>query len=112
LALSIEEQRNLRDLLVLFFPQEAGTISGSEPNEETLEQTEKMLIAITQCTMTAQRFIEDLAGNRMIKGFLRKSLNRLLNALKGKDSKFVGNIGCTNQGKALYLRPIMLTLLT
>lgn len=109
MALNLDEQRHLRELLILFFPQEEGIIAQSEPNEETLELTERMLIEITRCTKAAQRFIEELAGTRMIKGFLRKALNRLLSGLKGKDATFIGNVGCTNQGKALYLRPILAT---
>lgn len=110
MALSAEEQRNLRELLSLFFPQDSGIWACSELNEDSLEQTEAMLIGINSCTVTAQRFIEDLAGNRMIRGFLRKSLNRLLGALKGKDAKYVGNIGCTNVGKASYRNAIMATI--
>ena len=66
-----------------------------------------MLIAINSCTVTAQRMIEDLAGNRMIRGFLRKSLTRLLHGLKGKDSKFVGSIGCTGRGRLNFRDALM-----
>ena len=110
MALTAEEQRHLRELLSLFFPQDRGLYAGAELNEEALEQTETMLIGINSCTLAAQRFIEDLAGNRMIRGFLRKSLNRLLGALKGKDAKYVGNIGCTNVGKASYRNAIVATI--
>lgn len=110
MALSAEEQRNLRDLLVMFYPEDRGVYAGADLNEETLEQTETMLIGINSCTVTAQKLIEDLAGNRMIRGFLRKSLNKLLHALKGKDAKYVGNIGCTNVGRAGYRQRIMATI--
>jgi hypothetical protein len=110
MALSIEEQRNLRDLLALFFPQDRARYAENELNEETLEKFETMLIEVNSCTVTAQRFIEDLAGNRMIRGFLRKSLNKMLHALKGKDAKYVGNIGCTNVGKANFRRDILATI--
>ena len=110
MALSAEEQRNLRDLLVMFYPEDRGVYAGADLNEETLEQTETMLIGINSCTVTAQKLIEDLAGNRMIRGFLRKSLNKLLHALKGKDAKYVGNIGCSNVGRARYRQTIMETI--
>lgn len=110
MALNADEQRNLRELLSLFFPEDRGIYAGADLNEETLEQTETMLIEINSCTVKAQKFIEDLAGNRMIRGFLRKSLTKFLHALKGKDAKYVGNIGCTNVGRASYRQAIMATV--
>jgi hypothetical protein len=107
MTLGIEEQRNLRDLAIMFYPESRGKIAGAVPDEHTLELMETMLIEITKCTKTSQRFIEDLAGNRMIKGFLRKSLNRMLHELKGKDAKFVGNIGCTNTTRNSYKSMIL-----
>lgn len=110
MALSTEEQRNLKNLLGLFFPEDKAKYEDSPPNEEALEKFEIMLIEINSCTLTAQRFIEDLAGNRMIRGFLRKSLTRMLHALRGKDAKYVGNIGCTNTSKAHYRKDILATI--
>ena len=109
MALNIEEQRNLQKLLNLFFPEDQAYYEQNPPNEQTLEETENMIIAINSCSVTAQRFIEDLAGNRMIRGFLRKSLTKLLHALKGKDAKYVGTIGCTGRGQLNFRSAIMAT---
>ena len=35
MALSAEEQRNLRDLLAMFYPEDSGVYAGVELNEET-----------------------------------------------------------------------------
>jgi hypothetical protein len=110
MALGIEEERNLRDLLNLFFPEDRTHYEQFPPNEHTLEERENMIIAINSCSLTAQRFIEDLAGNRMIKGFLRKSLTKMLHALKGKDAKYVGTMGCTGRGQLNFRSAIKATV--
>lgn len=109
MSLSAEEQRHLRAVLTLFFPEERGAIAEGEPNEQTLELTERFLIEVDKCTRVMQKFVTDLAGG-MTRGFLRKVLRSLGQDAIRPDGYLRGNLPCSNTGRARYKQPIMISL--
>ncbi|MCK6434219.1 MAG: hypothetical protein L6Q68_14490 [Aquabacterium sp.] len=106
MALSAEEQGHLRAILLLFFPESRADFESAELNERTLDLTERFLVEVDRCSRTLQKFLADVAGG-LTRGFLRRALRKLGQDAVRRDGYLIGTIACTNQGKALYKRPIL-----
>ena len=76
--LSIEERRDLRNLLTVVLPDDEAVWVSNEHlfSEDTLDATEKFLTQCTTCTKRMQKLVLDLAGG-FTRGWLRRVLKKI-----------------------------------
>lgn len=108
MALSISEHRDLRSVLLLFFPEDREDIEKYPLNEETLALTEKFLFEVDKCSRSIQQLLDYIGGGRLTIGGLRqRALKALAEAAERKDKRLQGVIACSNFGKAAYRSKII-----
>ena len=101
MALTCEEQQNIRDILVAIYGPWAEA-AAPNPTEETLELVEDLIKRSATCNAQVMKLMQDLPNGIIGKGWMKKHLR---NVTKMVTKNIIGFRGCDRNILGAWRKP-------